>query len=143
MLSLDAPSSANFLFVPTLVESFKTASIAASGSLRDRDVLDRLMGSVGVDAKAAWDAVESGEALETVHREHEGYAASHAVRGVPVFVVDNSAVFVRLLRLLGSDDEGCRSVERILDFVLWQELNEYKHTSIPQCFSELGVGPVG
>jgi len=104
----------------------------ASGSLRDRDVLNGLMGSLGVDTGAAWAKVDSGEALETVRVEHEGYATSHAVWGVPVFVVDDSAVFVRLLRLPSSDDEGRRSIERILDLVSWRELNEFKHTSIPQ-----------
>jgi 2-hydroxychromene-2-carboxylate isomerase len=103
-----------------------------SGSLRDRKVLDGLMGSQGVDTGAVWAKVDSGEALKAVREEHEGYAASHAVWGVPVFVVDDSAVFVRLLRLPSSDDEGRRSIERILDLVSWRELNEFKHTSIPQ-----------
>jgi hypothetical protein len=116
----------------TLHEAIFEHRHSDSGSLRDRDVLDALMDSRGVDLKAAWEKVDSGEALETVRKEHESYAASHAVWGVPVFVVDNSAVFVRLLRLPTSDDAGRRSVERILDLISWRELNEFKHTSIPQ-----------
>jgi len=116
----------------TLHEALFEHRHSNSGSLRDRDVLDGLMSSLSVDTGAAWAKVDSGEALETVRKEHEGYAASHAVWGVPVFVVDDSAVFVRLLRLPNSDDEARQSVERILDLVSWRELNEFKHTSIPQ-----------
>ena len=67
------------------------------------------------------------------HGEHTAFVASHNVWGVPTFVIDEKAVFVRLLD--GSAGDGSvatRTVDRILDQVEWPLLNEFKHTSIPR-----------
>jgi hypothetical protein len=58
---------------------------------------------------------------------------SHEVWGVPTFVVDDKAVFVRLLRT--AEDDGAlaiATIERILENIAWPILNEFKHTSVPQ-----------
>jgi hypothetical protein len=55
------------------------------------------------------------------------------VWGVPTFIVDDAAVFVRLLELPNGDAEvATTTIERVLDQVAWPTLNEFKHTSIPR-----------
>jgi len=54
------------------------------------------------------------------------------VWGVPVFIVGDKAVFVRLLERPNGDAAlATRTIERILDNVSWSALNEFKHTSVP------------
>jgi hypothetical protein len=103
------------------------------GSLRDRRVLSEVLEAQGVDADKVWGEVDGGWPLEVVRAEHEGWAASHHVWGVPTFVVGPSAAFVRLLDGPGGDPAvAVRTVERIVDLLGWPELNEFKHTSIPR-----------
>lgn len=102
------------------------------GSLREADVLARVILSAGADAEAAFADVATGRTLEVVRTEHQRYVDSHQVWGVPTFVMGGSAVFVRLLeRADGDGDLAVRTVERILDTIEWPVLNEFKHTSIP------------
>jgi hypothetical protein len=55
------------------------------------------------------------------------------VWGVPTFVVDDKAVFVRLLRTSeGNADVAISTIERVLDDIAWPILNEFKHTTVPQ-----------
>jgi hypothetical protein len=104
----------------------------SAGSLRDRGVLDEVLAEVGVDVEAMWAEVDSGRPLATIEREHSTYERSHHVWGVPVFVVDDKAVFVRLLHPAADDgDLARRTVDRILDDIAWPILNEFKHTSVP------------
>ena len=57
---------------------------------------------------------------------------SHQVWGVPVFIVGDKAVFVRLLERPNGDAAlATRTIERILDNISWSALNEFKHTSVP------------
>lgn len=105
---------------------------AASGDLRDRAVLDGVLGPVGVDTAALWSEVDSGRPLDTIRDQHTAFVESHHVWGVPTFVVGDAAVFVRLLDLPSDADDAQRSIERILDQIEWTALNELKHTSIPR-----------
>jgi len=88
----------------------------------------------GVDAAAVFAEIESGRPLETIRTEHEAYAASHDVWGVPTFIAGDQAVFVRLMNSPGDDaGESIKAVERIVDLLTgWVDLNEFKHTSIPR-----------
>jgi hypothetical protein len=71
--------------------------------------------------------------LRTIAREHMQYVNSHDVWGVPTFVVDDKAVFVRLLRTSdGNAETAIATIDRILDNIDWPILNEFKHTSVPQ-----------
>ena len=56
------------------------------------------------------------------------------VFGVPTFIADDRAVFVRLMtRPEGDGKLAEKTVERVLDtFVEFPELNEYKFTKIPR-----------
>jgi len=106
---------------------------SAAGSLRDRDILSEVVAEVGVDAEAAWADVDSGRPLTVIEAEHMGYAASHDVWGVPTFVMGDAAVFVRLLDSAAGDQQlAISTVDRILDNMSWENLNEFKHTSVPR-----------
>jgi len=86
----------------------------------------------GVDTDAMWAEVDSGRPLATIKAEHTRYARSHQVWGVPVFIVGDKAVFVRLLeRPLGDAKVATETIERILETISWSALNEFKHTSVP------------
>ena len=104
-----------------------------AGTLRERDVLTDVLERAGADAAAAWAEVDCGRPLATIEKEHMGFVASHNVWGVPTFVVDDRAVFVRLLHVPAGDaDLAVSTVERVLDQIDWPILNEFKHTSIPR-----------
>jgi hypothetical protein len=104
-----------------------------AGSLREHEVLDDLLRDIGADSDAVFAEVATGRPLATVKAEHTGCAASHHVWGVPTFIVDDRAAFVRLMhRPDGDAGQAIRTVERTLDALDWSELNELKHTSIPR-----------
>lgn len=90
----------------------------------------------GVDGDAVFARIESGDALRRVQAEHERYAESHSVWGVPTFIAGDAAVFVRLMDRApaGADPAlSIKTIERSVDLVTgWPNLNEFKHTSIPR-----------
>ena len=103
------------------------------GNLRDREALGEVLRANGVDPDAVFAEVDSGRPLATIKAEHTAFVASHNVWGVPTFVIDEKAVFVRLLDGSAGDATlATRTVDRILDQVEWPILNELKHTSIPR-----------
>lgn len=104
-----------------------------SANLRDRKVLQEVLVDGGVDVRAVMDEVASGGPLDTVHKEHDAVVAEADVWGVPTYVMDGQAVFVRLMEPPADDEDGRRSIERILDLMTgWPQLNEFKHTTIPR-----------
>lgn len=104
-----------------------------NGDLRSRDALSDVMRGCGLDPGPVFVEVDSGRPLTTIRDEHTRSARSHHVWGVPVFVVGNSAVFVRLLDRPEGDEALARhTIERILDLIDWENLNEFKHTSVPR-----------
>lgn len=106
---------------------------ADNGDLRDRTALTAVLRTCGVDAGPVFAEVDSGRPLATIREEHTRYARSHHVWGVPVFVVGSSAVFIRLLdRPEGDEALAVHTIERVLDLVDWEMLNEFKHTSVPR-----------
>jgi hypothetical protein len=87
----------------------------------------------GIDPESVFTEVDSGRPLATIRDEHTRYARSHHVWGVPVFIVGESAVFVRLLDRPDGDEALARhTISRILDLIEWDSLNEFKHTSVPR-----------
>ena len=102
------------------------------GSLKDRATLTRILTESGADAEAAFTDVESGRPLAVIEEEHTKYVRSHQVWGTPTFIVDNKAVFVRLLDYAHGDSAvATTTINRILDDIDWPILNEFKHTSVP------------
>ncbi|MGW3471469.1 DsbA family oxidoreductase [Saccharopolyspora sp. NPDC000995] len=104
--------------------------------LEDRSVVERVLADLGVPADAVFARIDDGTALEKVRSEHEEFVASHNVWGVPTFIADDQAVFVRLMNRApqGADPAASiKAVERVVDLLTgWTDLNEFKHTSIPR-----------
>jgi len=102
--------------------------------LDDRAVVERVLTDNGVTAADVLARIDSGEALKRVRAEHEQFVESHDVWGVPTFIVDDRAVFVRLMSrpIAGDSQESVRTIERTVELLAWTELNEFKHTSIPR-----------
>ena len=101
---------------------------------RKRDVLAGVLTDQGVDGKAVLQAIDDGWPLEAFRKEHEAVVADQHIFGVPTFLVDQQAVFVRLLsRPRGDAELASTTVERVLDLAGgWSDLNELKHTSVPR-----------
>jgi hypothetical protein len=104
------------------------------GQLRDEDQVRTVLQEQGVDADVVFGEIAGGGPIATVQAEHERVARGQRVWGVPTFIVDDQAVFVRVMDQAGDDAVASQaSVERILDLLTgWPELNEFKHTSIPR-----------
>jgi 2-hydroxychromene-2-carboxylate isomerase len=104
------------------------------GKLADEAALRDALTGQGVDADAVFAEIATGAALETIRKQHEAAVADHDVWGVPTFIADDQAAFVRLMN--GADGDGTASraiVERLVDTLTgWPDLNEFKHTSIPR-----------
>jgi len=99
----------------------------ALGTVEVREVLERH----GVDADAVLDEVATGAPLTTVRSEHEAAATTNDVWGVPTFISEGRAAFVRLMEPSPTDDAARAAIERIIDLVGgWPTLNELKHTSL-------------
>jgi len=102
------------------------------GSLHDRSRISEIIESAGGNAAQAFADVESGRTLQVVRDEHTKYVRSHQVWGTPTFIVEDKAVFVRLLdHAHGDTAAGRRTIDRILDDIDWPILNEFKHPSVP------------
>jgi hypothetical protein len=121
---------------PAVHRAFFAARHDEALQLDDRVVVERVLAANGVPADEIFARIDSGAALAVVRAEHEQFAESHNVWGVPTFVAGDEAVFVRLMNRapLGADPaESVRIVERTVDLLTgWTDLNEFKHTSIPR-----------
>jgi hypothetical protein len=105
-----------------------------SRDLRERDVIEAVLTEQAVDPAAVFEAIDEGWPLAAFRKEHEAAASDHRVWGVPTFIVDGNAVFVRLMSRPG-DDAGLarQTIDRVVDLAGgWSDLNEFKHTSIPR-----------
>jgi len=120
-------------------ERFLDAHLALFGirhdegkSQRDEDVLRQTLAGAGVDVEAAFAEVASGLPLKTVRAEHERGVADHEVWGVPTFIADGHAAFVRVMdRPRDGLHQPDKVIERIVGLLTgWPELNEFKHTSL-------------
>jgi hypothetical protein len=102
--------------------------------IRDTDVLRAVLTETGLDADAVMAEVEDGWPREQYRKEHGAAEDQHKVWGVPTFIADDQAVFVRLMSRPNGDAEFSRTtIERAVDLVGgWPDLNEFKHTSIPR-----------
>ncbi len=114
--------------------SLFTARHDEGGDLRDRSVVEHALERAGADPAAVLAEVDAGWPAKTVREEHEGSVDRFEVFGVPTFIVDDEAVFVRLMtRPAGDRDLATATIERVVDLVGGHpELNEFKHTRIPR-----------
>jgi hypothetical protein len=93
----------------------------------DEHVIVDIATKVGLDAEAVAKEVASGRPLETLAQEHSDVVRRLGVFGVPTFIDGDDAVFVRLMERGRVDD-----LERVLDTLSWNRLNEFKRTQIPR-----------
>ncbi len=104
--------------------------------LGDRHVIEKVLTDNGIPAREVFARIDSGEALARVRAEHEQFAESHSVWGVPTFIAGAEAVFVRLMNRaqLGANPAvSLQTVERAVDLLSGStDLNEFKRTTIPR-----------
>ncbi len=115
-------------------DTFKAWHVAAFAARHDEgqkiakvEVLRDIAKSVGLDVDAVEAEVASGRPLEKLAQEHTEAVKRHAMFGVPTFVVEDRAVFVRFMDRKNPDD-----IDRTLDLFAWADLNEFKQTSVPR-----------
>jgi hypothetical protein len=114
-------------------ESFFDFHLAAFAARHDHgqkfetDVLDDVVASVGLDVEAVRKVVETGRPLEALAAEHTEAVDRWSVFGVPTFIDGDEAVFIRFMERGRVDD-----LERALDLLGWNRLNEFKRTTIPR-----------
>ncbi|MGH8910983.1 MAG: DsbA family protein [Acidimicrobiia bacterium] len=99
----------------------------AGRDISDESVIRSALHGVGVDVDAIADVVASGGPAKTLAREHSEAVERWGVFGVPTFIADDVATFIRFMeRGLVSD------VDRVLELLDWQGLNEFKRTRRPR-----------
>jgi hypothetical protein len=100
--------------------------------LRDEAVVRDVLSASGVDDDEVLAVVADGGPRETFRKAHEAAVAEHQVFGVPTFVIDDRAVFVRIMtRPAGDVALATSTIEHVLGLLVdHPELNEFKHTTI-------------
>jgi DSBA-like thioredoxin domain-containing protein len=101
--------------------------------INDPEVLAGAVASAGIDPDEVAKLVASGGPAAALAADHTWAADGSRVFGVPTFVTDRRAVFVRLMDRPGSADAARSTLERVLAMVEdWPDLNEFKATAIPR-----------
>ena len=101
--------------------------------INDPEVLATAVASAGVDPDEVAKRVAGGGPAAALAADHRWGADGARVFGVPTFVTDQRAVFVRLMSRPGSPAEARDTLERVLAMVEdWPDLNEFKATVIPR-----------
>jgi 2-hydroxychromene-2-carboxylate isomerase len=116
---------------PTVHRALFEARHVEGAQLRDEPVLRGLLKANGIDPDPVFAEVATGRPLEIIRDEHTRAADELDVWGVPTFMADGRAAFVRLMDLPADGADARRSIERIVDLLTgWPSLNEFKHTSL-------------
>ncbi len=100
--------------------------------LRKSDVVSAVLDRAGVPGEKVLAEVDSGAAIEEIRRSHTQAVDEWDVFGVPTFVVDGRAVFVRLMsRPEGDAELARRTIEGVVRLFDEQpDLNEFKYTKL-------------
>lgn len=116
---------------PLLHRSIFEARHAEGAQIRDEAVLRGLLTEHGIDADAVFAEVATGKPLLTVRDEHTASVADLDVWGVPTFMAEGRAAFVRLMDLPVDAADARHQVEQVVAMLTgWPGLNEFKHTSL-------------
>jgi DSBA-like thioredoxin domain len=102
--------------------------------LRDSDQVARALDAIGLDGRGIIQEAQSDWAVKQARSEHDEAVQRWEVFGVPTFIADDRAVFVRLMTRPDGDAKLAeKTLERVMDtFDDFPELNEYKFTKIPR-----------
>ncbi len=120
-------------------DQFFTAHIALFAArhdegldLRQEDVLVGVLDRAGLPGEKVLAEVRTGAPLEQIRTAHEQEVGEWAAFGVPTFVVDDRAVFVRIMsRPLGDAALARRTIEGVIElFDAQPDLNEFKYTKL-------------
>lgn len=95
--------------------------------INDEEVIRAALSGTGVDVDAVGDQVASGRPGKTLAAEHSEAVDRWRVFGVPTFIHEDVATFVRLMSRGVVED-----VDRTLQLLSWQEMNEFKRSEIPR-----------
>jgi hypothetical protein len=100
--------------------------------LRVAEVVARVLDGAGVPGDAVVAEAGAGGAVRELRQAHEKGVAEWAVFGVPTFVLEDRAVFVRLMsRPQGDGALARRTVQGVLElFDSQPDLNEFKYTTL-------------
>lgn len=93
----------------------------------DPAVLSAVAEGVGLDPAHIRQAVASGVPAKTLASEHTRLVNDNAVFGVPTFIADGEAVFVRFMDRHKLDD-----LDQVVNMIGWTNLNEFKRTTVPR-----------
>jgi predicted DsbA family dithiol-disulfide isomerase len=101
--------------------------------LRDEAVVMEVLRSSGVDDSRVKSELENPAVRASLRRSHEDAVSKYQVFGVPTFIAEDRAAFVRILtRPSGDAQKAFSTVERVLELVTEHpDLNEVKHTTVP------------
>jgi len=101
--------------------------------LNDPEVLAAAVASGGVDPDEVAKLVAGGAPAAALAADHTWAADTARVFGVPTFVTDRRAVFVRLMGRPDTPAAARATLDRVLAMVEdWPDLNEFKATAIPR-----------
>jgi hypothetical protein len=100
--------------------------------LREPEVLSGVLDRAGAPGDKVLAEVASGQPITEIQRAYEEATEKWSVWGVPTFIVDDRAVFVRLMsRPEGDAALARRTIERIVGLMEDEpDLNEFKYTSL-------------
>ena len=116
---------------PTLFPAVHRALFAARFDhgldINEETVVREAVAAAGADVEAVAVVVATGKPLQTLADEHMECVAGWEVFGVPTFIVDDHATFIRFMSRGDVDD-----MQRALDLLTWTNLNEFKRTTIPR-----------
>jgi hypothetical protein len=100
--------------------------------LRNRGVVAGVLDAAGVPGDKVLAQVDSGAPIDEIERAHLQAVGEWSVFGVPTFVVDGRAVFVRVMSRPGDDAAlARRTIEGIVQLMDDQpDLNEFKFTTL-------------
>ena len=97
------------------------------------DEIEVVLAPLGVDMTKLRDDLESRRPHQVIGESFEEFSKFEAF-GVPTFVVENDATFVRYMQPPTADAKGSiKLIESIVNLIEAQpELNEFKHTRLPR-----------
>ncbi len=92
----------------------------------EANIRDAVAG-VGLDPDTVAAEVETGRPMATIAKEHADAVDRYQVFGVPTFIENGVATFIRFMERNDTDD-----LVRALELLDWTRLNEFKRTQLPR-----------